>query len=159
MKKVISILLALIALVLPLCLTAVADDEEPLTTVYYVQLPEACKQYSVVPLEGYSTYDGTGVYVQAGNSFKFQVIPNEGYSVQMLQVSYYDTEKEKSTTEQMIPMKAPDTFTIEAVNADTTVAVDYVMQEQKAIFFRRLIEFVRNLFSVIMKFFGSTAEI
>lgn len=156
MKKAISVLLALLVLALPMGIVSVcADDEEgPLTTVYYVRLPEETKQFTVEPLEGYGTYDGTGVYVPAGGSFKFRVIPKEGYSVQMLQVSYYDTENERNTTVPLEPMKAPDTFTIDSVNADTTVAVNYVMKKQQATLFRGLYEFLRDILNFLARIFG-----
>jgi|LSQX01.2.fsa_nt_gb hypothetical protein len=151
MKKIISVLLAVIILAMPFTLTASAEGiDDPLTPVHYVQLPEKTEQFEVVPLDGYSQY------VVHGEEFVFRVIPAPGYSVQMLQVSYYDTEHGKHTSVSIEPMKAPDTFTIETVTTNITVSCNLVMENSRASLFRALVEFIRQILELFSRIFGGT---
>ena len=158
MKKFISLLLALIILAVPVCAMVATADDTPLTHVCIVQLPAETKQYTVEPVEPYSYAEGNIVYVRQGDSFTFKVIPKEGYSVQMLQVSYYDTENEKATTVPLERMKAYDTYTIDAVTVDTTVSCDYVMSSDRAWLFRSLVEFVRQIIDFFARIFGTDTD-
>ena len=138
MKKVISVLLAMILAFSALAVFAYADSEYQ---TYHITFELADEEnIKIVPVEGYHEY------VLAGGEYKFTIKTSEGYSDTFLivQLDLADIDPD-----------AHGVYTISNIRADHTVKVFFSLEEEQSNMFASLIVFVRSLFQMFIDLFNS----
>lgn len=144
MKRILSVLLTICLLAAPIAMIGVSASE-PLTNVYYVELPTS-ETFTCEPLEGYSQY------VPEGAEFKFKITPKEGYSLSLVMVTLQTMSGEKLYNIE--PLEVKDTYAIDSVTENVKVDVSFVLQKQQANLFRSLFEFLRRIIEWIGRLFN-----
>lgn len=144
MKRILSVLLTICLLAAPIAMIGVSASE-PLTNVYYVELPTS-ETFICEPLEGYSQY------VPEGAEFKFKITPKEGYSLSLVMVTLQTMSGEKLYNIE--PLEVKDTYAIDSVTENVKVDVSFVLQKQQANLFRSLFEFLRRIIEWIGRLFN-----
>lgn len=143
MKKIISVLLAMILAFSVFAVCAYAIDSEYQT--YYIDFDISDeKNIQIVPLEGYTRY------VLPGEDFKFTIETSDNYSDTFIIVQLDMANIE------------PDihgVYTISDINSDHMVKVFFSLEEEQSNMFASLIVFVRSLFQMIIDMFNSLFSI
>ena len=143
MKKVISVLLAMILAfsALAVCVSAVDSEYQTYHITFDIADEENIK---VVPVKGYNEY------VLAGEEFKFVIETSEDYSDTFIivQVDLADIEPD-----------AHGVYTISDIHADHTVKIFFSLEEEQSNMFASLIVFVRSLFQMFIDMFTSLFSI
>ena len=151
MKKMISVLLALVLFALPLsAVIACADDVVPEPDkVFYVTIPEREEnKYSIHPYQDYSQY------VAEGQDFKFIIVTHNNFRIDYGAVYYFNTnfEDNKETGAEYWTAVYPDNngvYTIPDIHADVTIGVNGATKAGLTGIVTTLVGFLRTLFSFI----------
>lgn len=145
--KTITVLLAVLLIAVPFAFCASAADH---TVLHYITLPENGAyeiEVMTTDVEGNPTQ-----YVADGDSFTFKIVPKEGQSLEIAQVSYYETGT--GNRDRLVINIEHDVtneiYTIKDIRNDLTITVNLVMDSSSAGMFRTLFEFIRN----VIYFFG-----
>ncbi len=136
MKKVISVLLAVI---LSFSALAVAVAAEGAYQTYYMSYEVNEENIRIIPLEGYSQY------VLPGEDFKFTVEATENRSDVFVLVHVDNVNLE------------PDihgVYTIEDVTSDHTIKAFFSLEENQSNIFASLIIMLRQMFQMIVDMFN-----
>lgn len=136
MKKVISVLLAVI---LSFSALAVAVAAEGAYQTYYMSYEVNEENIRIIPLEGYSQY------VLPGEDFKFTVEATENRSDVFVIVHVDNVNLE------------PDihgVYTIEDVTSDHTIKAFFSLEENQSNIFASLIIMLRQMFQMIVDMFN-----
>lgn len=139
MKKIISVILAMILTFSAFAVCAYAIDSEYQT--YYIDYEISDeKNIQIVPLAGYERY------VLPGEDFKFTVETSDSYSDTFIIVQLDLANIE------------PDihgVYTISDINSDHTVKVFFSMEEEQSNMFASIIVLVRSLFQMFIDMINS----
>ena len=136
MKKIISVLLAVI---LSFSALAVAVVAEGAYQTYYMSYEVNEENIRIIPLEGYSQY------VLPGEDFKFTVEATENRSDVFVLVHVDNVNLE------------PDihgVYTIEDVTSDHTIKAFFSLEENQSNIFASLIIMLRQMFQMIVDMFN-----
>lgn len=136
MKKVISVLLAVI---LSFSALAVAVAAEGAYQTYYMTFDVNEENITIAPLEGYNQY------VLPGEDFKFTVEATEGRSDVLVIVQVDNANIE------------PDihgVYTIEDVTSDHTIRAFFSLEENQSNIFASLIIMLRQMFQMLVDMFN-----
>lgn len=136
MKKVISVLLAVI---LSFSALAVAVAAEGAYQTYYMSYEVNEENIRIIPLEGYSQY------VLPGEDFKFTVEATENRSDVFVLVHVDNVNLE------------PDihgVYTIEDVTSDHTIKAFFSLEENQSNIFASLIIMLRQMFQMVVDMFN-----
>ncbi len=136
MKKVISVLLAVI---LSFSALAVAVAAEGAYQTYYMSYEVNEENIKIIPLEGYTQY------VLPGEDFKFTVEATENRSDVFVLVHVDNVNLE------------PDihgVYTIEDVTSDHTIKAFFSLEENQSNIFASLIIMLRQMFQMIVDMFN-----
>ena len=153
MKKVISVLLALVILAVPMAVCAAAADDDTPDKVCCITPPGESYMFTLEPVEGYE------YYVKEGDDFQFTVKPKEGYSLEFAVVYYYATNVVEGVADDDIlqtPLE-PDgdgVYTIDRVTTDLTIVVSQVTEARQANLFANIRQILHLIFAVIARLFG-----
>ena len=132
MKKVISILLAVILSFSALAVAAAAEGDYQ---TYYINFNVIEENITIAPVEGYSRY------VLPGNDFKFTVEATEGRSDVFVIVEVDNAKIE------------PDVhgiYTISNITSDHTVRAYFSLEENQSNIFASLVVMLRQMFQMIV---------
>lgn len=138
MKKVISVLLAMILAFSAIAVCASAAENELQT--FYIDYEVDDSKIQIVPVEGYSQY------VLAGGEFKFTIetVGNYSDTFVIVQLDYANIE--------------PDIhgiYTISDIQSDHVVKAFFSLEEEQTNMFASLIVFVRSLFEMFIDMLNS----
>lgn len=138
MKKIISVLLAMILAFSALAVAASADSEYQTYYIDYDISDE--KNIQIVPLEGYERY------VLPGEDFKFTIETSDSYSDTFIIVQLDMANIE------------PDihgVYTISDIHSDHMVKVFFSLEEEQSNMFASIIVLVRSLIQMFMDMINS----
>ncbi|MBQ6165138.1 MAG: hypothetical protein IJK23_11745 [Clostridia bacterium] len=157
MKKVISILLALVLLAVPLAVYAAAEDDDTPDKVCCITPPGESYMFTLEPVEGYE------YYVKEGDDFQFTVKAKEGYSLEFAVVYYYATNVLEGVADDDIlqtPLEpdADGVYTIDRVTTDLTIVVSQVTEARQASLFANIRYIIHLILAVLGRLFGFNVD-
>ncbi|MBR5427431.1 MAG: hypothetical protein IK118_03715 [Clostridia bacterium] len=157
MKKVISILLALVLLAVPLAVCAAAEDDDTPDKVCCITPPGESYMFTLEPVEGYE------YYVKEGDDFQFTVKAKEGYSLEFAVVYYYATNVLEGVADDDIlqtPLEpdADGVYTIDRVTTDLTIVVSQVTEARQASLFANIRYIIHLILAVLGRLFGFNVD-
>ncbi|MBQ6019137.1 MAG: hypothetical protein IJL26_03060 [Clostridia bacterium] len=154
MKKVISVLLALVMIAVPMSVFAAAEggDDTP-DKVCRITPPAESYMFTLEPVEGYE------YYVREGDDFQFTVKPKDGYSLEFAVVYYFATDILEGVAGDEIlqtPVEPDEdgVYTIDRVTTDITIVVSQVTEARQANLFSNIRYLLHLIFAVLGKLFG-----
>lgn len=141
MKKIVSVILAVVLAFSALAISVAAEGGEYQT--YYVNL-DAADFIQIVPAQGYDQY------VNPGDDFKFyiEVSPNYSDTFVIVEINSIVTEPD-----------VHGVYTISDVQADCEVRAYFALEEGQSNLFSSLIVFVHQILEWFMNIFNSIFSI